>query len=403
MKHFVLSLLIALFAFSAVNAQNADDSNALKKLQLERDALQLDKDNLGRKLKGQEEQYNILDSLYGKLKKSYEELKKASDTSEFEKLQKQLNKSLSDIEAKNTKISELEGKNTQTKKALSDTIKNFNKAKKAIEANLKQTKDNLSKKDKALSEANEKLKDVDSLKKQIKGLQEDTVKKSNLLNDCNTKLSKALKDNEGLKKELEELKVFKIEWLKELAQRVDQEWLNKKYSQIDLAQIEQAYDQYSKYSVDDPMVAEAKNKMTPLVEGYRIYNKAMEAINAPYDEVLTKELLPELKAQRDKEQEPNRKDELKILARILGDYELIVGLFEELKSAIDTQISDLGDGPTHRMAYPLVKDVLKTFEEDGTIEAIEEVPYLKKRLEEYKKALNEDCIKCYKIELKLTK
>lgn len=396
MKHIVISLFIALFTISPICSQNGNDSDELKKLRIERDRLQLENDNLKRELNTEKENYTTLESAYEDFKKSYNELKKATDTKEFEKLQKDLNNKTEELEKLKTQKTELEQEKKNINKALKDTVTVLNKAKKTAETNLKNANSNLENKENALNKAKQ---DLDNEKKTTVKLRQQVGR----LQGDSAKLVSTLTENSNLKKELDELKAFKLEWLRELAQRVDQEWLNKKYSQIDLAQIEQAYDQYSKYSVDDPMVAEAKNKMTPLVEGYRIYNKAMEAINAPYDEALTKVLLPKLNDLCDREQDPAQKDELKALARILGNYELNVGLFQDLKNGIDTQISELGDGTTHRMAYPLVKDVLKTFEEDGTIEAIEEVPYLKKTLEEYKKALNEDCIKCYKIELKLTK
>lgn len=399
MKHFVISLFAALFAISPICSQNGEESDNLKNLKIQLDHQQLKNDKLIMQLYEENKKYKNLYLKYEELKTSYNELKNtASDINALERLQKELDR----IENEIAKLKESNTELKQYNKTLKDSVRTLNKAIIAAKKEKKTTEDKLKKAEEELRYVKKCLEKEDSTTRVIN---QDSLR----LEKISAELDSIRTENSNLGEDLAQLEKFKKKWLKELAQNADKEWLCKKYAEVDLKQLEQAYEQYKKYGTpDNPEVEAAKNKMTPFVESCRIYNEATEAINAPYDETLKETLLPQLYDLRDNEQDQGRKDELQNLARLLEDYESNVSMFKKLKADIDETINKAGKDAKHNIVYLKVKVVLDKHEKENngtsTISTIKEIPYLKKRLEEYTKALQEDCVKCSKeFKLKLTK
>ena len=174
-------------------------------------------------------------------------------------------------------------------------------------------------------------------------------------------------------------------------------WLLKNYSEVNIDELEKLYAQYLKFGMDDEEVAAAGEKIKPFVENCRFFAKGTEALYSPYDNTLIQSILPKLQSLRDTEQKKERKDELSNITLLLGNYELYVELFRELKTEIDEIVKQ--KGREHKLVYPLVKGIIKKYKEDGATADICKIPYLQKQLENYFDALEKDCIKEYNLEL----
>ena len=122
------------------------------------------------------------------------------------------------------------------------------------------------------------------------------------------------------------------------------------------------------------------------------------ALNSPYDDTLIQSLLPKLQSLHDIEQKKERKNELINITSQLGNYKVYLGLFQELKIEIDEIVKQIGR--EHKLVYPLVKGVIKKYKENGTIADICKIPYLQKQLKNYFDALDKDCTKEYRLELR---
>ncbi len=401
MKKIALYCLAGLLAATPVFSQNADDEleklrKKLAAVELERDNLQLDVDKLKSDLEGKTSDYNDLKSTYIKTKTAYDDLKSATDKSKVDNLQKDFDEQKKELDELKGKYKDLETENRNLKKLQKNLVpKDSVKALKSRINNLNREKEKLENNNNNLQKEAGK---VDGLEKRIELLKKDTLTKATRINvliaDCN----KAKEAVNGLEQELGALNAFKVKWLKDLAANVDNEWLSKKYSQVDMARLEDAYAQYEEFGKNDKEVAAARDKMTPFVEKCRLFAKGTAAINSPYDKVLVDSIVPGVLRMRDAEQDQANKDDLIALARQLGDYKQIVGAFQDLKKDIDNVIAKR-PGDKHKVVYPMVKAVISNYTDDETIDAIQDIPYLKQQYEKYTEALKEDCTKEYTLEL----
>lgn len=192
-----------------------------------------------------------------------------------------------------------------------------------------------------------------------------------------------------LDKELKGLEEFKVKWLTELAESVNETWLNKTYSAVQFSELEEAYRQYEKYAEASPEVAAARDSLKPFVENCRLYVQGIEAVNSPYDSIKVEPLVPSMRILRDAATNAENKSDLTVLAQQLYDYQVTVEIFQDVINAVRNVISGKND---KRLAWPLIKAQLDKMEkEDEYISAICAIPWLKKQFEEYRKSLEEDC------------
>lgn len=301
---------------------------------------------------------------------------------------------------------------------LEDSIATLRKALEAKEKEMDKLNSEMLKQTSQLNKLQADYKQVDSLykvekkegkstlmKKQIKSLQKDSAmltKRIPFVIDSITSVHQVQLETmhqqraddsiriAKLSQELNVLEEFKVKWLTELAESVDETWLNKTYSSVNLLDLETAYQEYEKYSAASPKVAAARDSLKFFVENCRFYAQGIEAVNTPYDSTKVEPLVSSMRALRDAETNAENKNDLTVLAQQLFDYWDTVEIFQDVIKAVSDVTSKNND---KKLAWPLVKAQLDTMEkEDEYISAICAIPWLKKQFEEYRKSLEEDCL-----------
>lgn len=195
---------------------------------------------------------------------------------------------------------------------------------------------------------------------------------------------------ENLKKELAALSTFRKMWIAQLAESVDDKWLNKPYSQIDASELERTVAQYKEYVSTDKRIENAYGKLNTLLAECLVYEQGVETVNSLYDATYVNKTASSVKNIRDKVTDPDKKKELALLYWQLDNYSVTVEIFQDIISAVDAQITF---GLTHKQAWPLVNAVLeKTEKDDEYITAIKKIPWLAKQYKEYYKALEKNCV-----------
>lgn len=315
-------------------------------------------------------------------------------------------------EAKETKTENLADTIAALQKTLEGKEKELDKQKSAIEKleqELNKWKTDYKRTDSLLNVEKKEGKST-LMKKQIKNLQKDSIRLTQRIQFVADSLIelhrgevKGLCEHMAedsiqlvkLNKELKELEEFKIKWLTELAESVNETWLNKTYSAIQLPQLEVAYAQYEKYADADPKVSEARDLLKHLLENCRLYSQGIEAVNTSYDSAKVESLVRPMRELRDATTNPEKKKELEILTQQLFDYQITVEIFQEVMDAVGSEIKKL-EPTEHKIALPIVKATLKKKEDDeGYISAIQNIPWLNGEFEKYKKSLEEDCLNPY--------
>lgn len=194
----------------------------------------------------------------------------------------------------------------------------------------------------------------------------------------------------SLKENLSELTNFRKMWLAQLAESVNEKWLEKPYSQIDVQDLENALKQYEEFAPSDKKIADARDKLKVLLGECQIYDQGIRIINAPYDKARIDMVKGSLKNLRDKMTNPDNKKELAMLYWQVENYGITVRIFQIVIKTVDEQIAGMTG---HKQAWPLVKAVLdKQEKENEYITAINKIPWLAKQYSEYYKQLQKDCI-----------
>lgn len=193
----------------------------------------------------------------------------------------------------------------------------------------------------------------------------------------------------NLTKELETLNVFKAKWLAQLADDVDAKWLNKGYSAIDLSVLEQDYALYEQFAEWDPKVAVARDKIKILLAEMQIYAEGQRLIASKYDKVRVSEAAGKVKALIAQSKDQTKKEELELLYRKLDDYGITIKIFKKVIDAVDREIR--GESSSSG-AWPLAKVVIKQQEDDDSIAAIKNIPWLAEQYELYYEALRNNCL-----------
>ncbi len=190
----------------------------------------------------------------------------------------------------------------------------------------------------------------------------------------------------------EALEAFKGPWLAQLAKSVDTDWLNKTFQEIDPSQMEYVYSQYEAYSSADPKVAEARDKMKPLMEAFTVYKQGKQAVESPFDASVVNPLIKQVSDLRDTTTHLGRKAELDTLFEQLNYYSVAVEQFQNVIKAVDAIVSKQKPEDTDATMVELMKediqkaiDTLESSEE--SITTINSIPWLKLQYAEYHKTL----------------
>lgn len=319
------------------------------------------------------------------------------------------------ISANSQEVITAEEKPAQTN--LEDSIASLKKALEGKEKEMQELNSDMQKQTSKLNKLQADYNHVDSLynvekkegksalmKKQIKSLQKDSValtKRIQFVIDSlnsvhrvqlETMYQQMAEDSTQIVKlseELKDLEDFKIKWLTELAESVNETWLNKTYSAVQFSELEEAYRQYEKYAGASPKVAAARDSLKPFVANCRLYAQGIEAVNSPYDSTKVEPLVPSMRTLRDTATNAKNKKDLNVLTQQLYDYQITVEIFQDVINAVRNVTSGNHD---KKLAWPLIKAQLDKMEkEDEYISAVCAIPWLKKQFEEYRKSLEEDC------------
>ena len=189
------------------------------------------------------------------------------------------------------------------------------------------------------------------------------------------------------KEELSRLAMFRKEFLATLVADVDREWLDKPYSQIDIAELVYEISKYDEFAGEDQRIAEAAQKLKGLRDNLTVYNEALNLINSPFNGPRVKALVPELNDIRDKASNPDQRNELRKTYVTLDNYEYSVQIFQNLIREINSNISGL---TSRNGALMLIFGIID--EKKDEIEQIKSVPWLADEYELYYRNLEQDCL-----------
>lgn len=192
---------------------------------------------------------------------------------------------------------------------------------------------------------------------------------------------------ESLRKELADLTNFRKMWLTQLAESVNEKWLEKPFSQIKLTELEGDVKLYEEFASADKRIADASTKLKSLLTDCRIYDQGVKTINSPYDATQVKNMANSIKNLMSKTNDPEKKQELSLLYWQLDNYGITIEIFQDVINAVDKQI-DVQAG--HKAIWPLVKVVLEQQQDDIT--AVKKIPWLAKQYDLYQTELEKNCI-----------
>lgn len=195
---------------------------------------------------------------------------------------------------------------------------------------------------------------------------------------------------ESLKQELAELTSFRKMWLTQMAESVNEKWLEKPFSQIKLSELEGAIKQYEEFASADKRIADASMKLKSLLTDCQLYSQGIKVMNSPYDANLVKKIAFSIENLLSRTNDPDKSEELSDLSWQLDNYRTGVEIFQAVINAVDKQI----EGQTsHRAASPLVKAVLEKQEkENGSITNIKKFPWLTEQFNLYQKDLERNSV-----------
>ena len=186
----------------------------------------------------------------------------------------------------------------------------------------------------------------------------------------------------SLKKDLDELSGFRKMWLTQLAESVNEKWLDKKYSEINVTELESALQQYEEFASADNRIREAADKLKVLLGDCLLYQQCIIAVNSRYDADVVNTLVTSVQKLLDRNKKSDNEKELSLLYWQLDNYAYTVEVFQDVIKAVDKVI----DGQS--LIWPLAKAELDGQEkEEGNITAIKRIPWLSDRYLEYCQAM----------------
>lgn len=192
-----------------------------------------------------------------------------------------------------------------------------------------------------------------------------------------------------LKADLGELRNFRKMWIAQLAGSVNEDWMKKAYSQVDIAALEKVFQQCEEFASADQKIATARNQLQKLLRECRIYQEGVRLLNSPYDKQLVNAGALEVKGVLAGTTDAAKKEELSTLLRQLEDYKYNLQIFRDVIKIVDDKIANID---MHSAAWPIAKGMLdKQEQEDESITCIQQVPWLKTQYENYYKCLKENC------------
>ena len=245
---------------------------------------------------------------------------------------------------------------------------------------------------KELEQANKKLKDslencsanvekavsqqAQQYNRQILDLQEQIQKLQEQLHEDSTIVA-------SLNQKLQDLSGFRERWLAELAESVNEKWLDKLYSEINVTELESTLREYEEFASADNRIKDASKKLKTLLVNCRIYEQGVNAVNSRYNANVVNSIKPSVKSLRDQTSDPDKKKEVALLFWQLDNYGVTVEIFQDVIKAVDEQIAGQVGG-----IWSLVKAELEKQEQENEyITAIKKIPWLEKQYNAYLTAM----------------
>lgn len=200
----------------------------------------------------------------------------------------------------------------------------------------------------------------------------------------NTQLSKKLAETDG---ELSQLRVFKRDYIKNLASVYTRNWASKLFSQIDSAELDNTIADCKRYASEDIGVGVQLEKLLELQSQYRVYAEGERCLVSEYDRGNVASVGSRI-AGMSADVPPVRKQEMDDLYSKLGSYKASVSAFQLLVRNIDESSKDYD---THVLARPFVDATLEDEDNKKFIGSVRKIPWLNDQLDLYLKALDRDC------------
>lgn len=199
----------------------------------------------------------------------------------------------------------------------------------------------------------------------------------------------------SLQEELHHLQEFRVMWLAQLAESVNEKWLEKPYVAIDVLALEKDYKQYDWYAPMDAKVAEARDKLKPFVDNVHLYRRGIEAVNSVYDTEKVTSLIEPMRVLRDGMPGGDNRDDVANLYWQLDNYAITIEIFQDVIRAVNEAVKGISG---QAGAWPLVKAALEKQEiESEYISAIKMIPWLAKQYDKYFKLLEKDSTRPNKV------
>lgn len=211
--------------------------------------------------------------------------------------------------------------------------------------------------------------ELDSVKKKVEGLSKQ--------NDSLVKLVKRLEPG----------------WrcvLREMAENVDEIWLNKPFGEMDSVVFQNELTLYEKYKDEDKGVGDAYKKLKSLHDRYLTYLEGVGAVNSAYDAKKVKELEGRFKKLLADETHSRRQEELRNVSTQLHDYGINVQYFQSIIRQVDERLENYIEDNTKELAWVQIEKFLKAKDEGKVEKYLSSIPWLKEQYQIYIKCLEKD-------------
>ena len=252
----------------------------------------------------------------------------------------------------------------------------------SLQDSLKQVRKELEK----IKKENEKMK-ADNTANHVKLLQESYQQVAQDLKNVRDSLRIRQGELETARAELASLSDVKEQWFKQLVATAQNDWLNRSFSSIDPAVLEESLAVYERYASESQALQQCAGQLKELLEKTRTYRDASQALNVEYYPVEVNRLASWAQSSLAGESNPSRKQELADVYDKLYNYWARISMCQDLIRSIDENLK----GVNSKVRWPgIVEDVIKEEEENfATLTAIHSIPWLKEQFENYRNAVLE--------------
>ena len=239
----------------------------------------------------------------------------------------------------------------------------------------------------ALCAENIKLKEkVDSLNKVNRELRTSKNKdKDKATKDLEEQLRNAKAEIALLKEELSNLQSIKKIYLKEMVANLKEDFLDKPFSQIDNAKLQNVEKDFAQFANEDKSIENAYKQLSTMKKDYMLYLDGIKAVNSPYDAITINKIKTPLYNLYEKipDSQSAKKSEIYSLYWQLNNYESKISVFKQLVTIVDQRIKS-----NPGLEWDYAKTEIDSQEsEKKVVTSICAIPYLKQLYEDYFKKL----------------